>query len=223
MKTLSSVKEEQKSLNGGDYGELFKTVNDKLIANGFGENLKTLDVTLTENPYFHTACNKINAKLEKHKCVFVLCNSGDIMWKIHAYFPVIYAINDLGKSVYRTTVKNLIDSLLSKDDSSKKLELRHQLSVFTGILYPDPRLNSMGPSVEYMFEDSICNSSPGRKMLFTAYNYFGNRENAINDSTHRLRTYYSPKLEDIFKRNVELLYIDTASEVRNSWLSGDED
>ena len=223
LKTLAAVRREHQSEDARSYSALFTMVNKKLIENGFSENLDLLDGVLAENPFFYDACNRIHSKLQKHRCVFVLCNSGDIMWKLHAYFPVIYAINNLGKSVYRVTVKKLIDSLLSRDDYGKKLEFKQSLSMFTGILYPDPRLNSMSPSVEYLLENVICNNNPSKKILFTAYNYFGNRENAINDSTHKLRTYYSPKLEDIFKRNVDLLYINTPSEVRSSWLVGGDD
>lgn len=220
MKTLLAVKKEQANENGRSHSSLFTSVNKKLIENGFSGNLDLLDRVLSDNPHFYETCNRIHYRLQKHRCVFVVCNSGDVMWKIHAYFPVLYAINNLGKSVYRVTVKKLIDSLLDKDNYNKKLEFKQSLSVFTGILYPDPRLNSMGPSIEYVLEDIICNTNPSKKVLFTAYNYFGNRDNAITDCTHRLRTYYSPKLEDIFKRNVDLLYINSPAEVRSSWLTG---
>lgn len=223
MKNLSTVKEEQRTTDDRSYSDLFKNVNKKLIEHGFGENLDSLDDALIQNPHLYNACNKLYANLQRHRCVFLLSNSGDIMWKIHAYFPVLYAINNLGQSVHRTTVKNLIDSILSKDESSKKLEFKQSLTVFTGILYPDPRLNTMGPSIEYIFEDVICNSNPNKKIVFTAYNYFGNRTTAINDGSHRLQTYYSSKLEDIFKRNVDLLFINTPSEVRSSWLKEEDE
>ena len=109
------------------------------------------------------------------------------------------------------------------EDYGKKIEFKQSLTLFTGILYPDARLSSMGPSIEYLLEDTICNSNPNKKIIFTAYNYFGNREKAINDSSHRLCTYYSPKLDDIFKKNVDLLYVPTQSDIRTSWLPEGDD
>ena len=99
--------------------KLYESIRYKLINNGYGNDLSSLSDFLHKNPKFIEHCNYLQEGLTEHKTILVLIDDSDLLWNIHNYFPVLYALNNKGEAVHRTTIKILLDNLLDKEVSEQ--------------------------------------------------------------------------------------------------------
>lgn len=194
--------------------KLYEDIKFKLINNGFGNDLSSLSSFLKKNPKFLEHCNYIQAGLSKHKTILVLIDDSDLLWDIHNYFPILYALNNKGAAVYRTTIKILLDNLLDKEVSTQlSSRLYKDLVILSNIFSGDNRLASLSPSVEGLIEPILHN----RKIMFTATTAKGSFSEAKKNAMYKLRTFYSQEMEQTFSYKVAPLFIQTRESKKSLW------
>jgi len=193
---------------------LHETIKHKLRENGFGKDLSSLSNFLKQSPSFLEHCNYIHSGLSKHKSIIVLIDDSNLLWKIHDYFPVIYALNNSGEAVHRTTIQMLLDDILNKEISGQLSKRFYKdLVILSNLFSGDNRLASLAPSVEGLIEPVIHE----RRMMFTAHTTKDSFSEAKREAIYKLRHFYSPELEQTFSRKVAPLFIQIKENKESLW------
>lgn len=108
-----------------------ETVYQELLKRDF--DVFTLRKEPITDPDFLDVSKRLLSGLENRPWICVISNSIDLLSKLSKVFPVIYALNNLGKSVISVTGDELIDILaenqLERDISLKKLSNHHLLYI----------------------------------------------------------------------------------------------
>jgi hypothetical protein len=194
---------------------LYKEIKNKLIENGFGLDLSSLSKFLDDNPFFMSHCNKIKKALLEHNSALVIIDTSQLLWEIHKYFPLIYALNSpKGESIFKISLKHLLDSLLDKDISAEMpSRINKDLVMIGNIFSGDNRISSMSSSLEGIIEPLIFS----RKVVFTAHTLQIIPSKIKEDTMYKLRTFYSPAFEQTFQFKVTPVIIQTCESKKSLW------
>jgi hypothetical protein len=189
-------------------------VKQKLVENGFGFDLENLKGYVTNNSNILDYCYQIQQGLLKEKSVLALIDSSEILWDVHKYFPVLYAINNIGESVFRASIRDIIDSILDKEAAIQYVKkLSQNMILISNVFTGDNRLAVMAPSLEGILEPLIFT----KKMVFTSYAPRSKFADAKKDAMFKLETFYSPCLGNTFSQNVLPIFIKTREEKKSLW------
>lgn len=218
LKSYRQLKSELATSTSRSRLRLFEKVEAKLTEFGFGKDLEILDQSLKSNLYLAELCASLNDAIQTNKVVLFLLGDSRCMWDLHRFFPILFSLNNSGKSVFRTSTRQIIDMLVSRTEDSSDFKVRTHLWMYSSLLYPDPRLGSMAASIEYIIEHAICLSHEANKIVFTAFTNHLDKKKAILDVCNKLGTYFSPGLENLFKSNVTLIYIPKPLNIGETWI-----
>ena len=189
-------------------------IKNNLRAYGFGGDLETLDSFLADNKKFISDCSKLLPFLPEKKAIILITESKEFIWNFHKYFPVLFALNFLGKSVFRTTMKLLIDRLLDKETSDSLFQsINQNLVIFSDLLRGDNRITAMESSIEGILTSILYT----RKVIFTAQSSRLSEKEACNDVMYKIRSLYSSEIEAMFMESTRPVVIRTCAG-DNLWL-----
>jgi hypothetical protein len=206
IRKLLNLKEAEKLAysQGEREEELFKKVMSKLHKYGYYNDIKNLDDFLTRNPLFLDKAGKVMEEIESSDFVMVIADTYGFLSNMYSYFPILYAINDIGKSVFRIDTTFLISSLLDREKMDMVPKwLKQNLVIFNNIFKGDNRLSSMSASIEGLFTDFVEN----RKIVFTSFSMAPTFKEAKEDILHKTRAIYSPYFEAMMKEAVKPVHI----------------
>lgn len=217
LKDLITMRREVARKPGLESATLLKIVEDRLIQYGFDKSLHLIQSYIDENPDFMNKANLINEAVMSSRVTFLLVNNAELLWAVHNYFPILFAINNLGKSVYRTTMNTLMNRLLDKDDDDRNMDIRQHLCIFSNIFSADGRIGSMASSIDSIFTQTIFTTFD-KRIIFSAVTPIQDRGEAIRDVTHKLESIYSAELALAIKQQATLLFIPNSFKIHDSWL-----
>jgi len=193
---------------------LYRNIKCKLNEHGFGRDMESLSSFLTKNPKFLSHCNYIQDGLDKHNAVIVLIDDAELLWDIHKFFPILYALNNTGQSVYKVAIKFLLDRIVDRkqnEEISKSLD--KNLIVISNMFHGDNRLSAFSASLEGLFDPLIFK----RKVVFTSHTIKSDFFDAAEDAMYKLRTFYSPSFAQTFETNVAPLFIKVRESKKSLW------
>jgi hypothetical protein len=194
---------------------LFNETLSKLAEHGFAIDMSTLSGFLKDNPLFLSYCEKIDESLKEHNTILVVVDDPTLIWSLHKYFTILYSLNNAkGESIYRISLKHLIDCLLERDTSPElPTKLNKNLIMISNILAGDNRISSMAPSIEGILDPLIFN----RKVIFTAHSVRTIKSKIREDIMYKLRNFYSPTFEQTFQLKVAPVIIQTGISKKSLW------
>jgi hypothetical protein len=194
---------------------LFNETLSKLAEHGFAIDMSTLPGFLKDNPLFLSYCEKIDESLKEHNTILVVVDDPTLIWSLHKYFTILYSLNNAkGESIYRISLKHLIDCLLERDTSPElPTKLNKNLIMISNILAGDNRISSMAPSIEGILDPLIFN----RKVIFTAHSVRTIKSKIREDIMYKLRNFYSPTFEQTFQLKVAPVIIQTGISKKSLW------
>ena len=194
--------------------KLHEVVKHKLREYGFGKDLASLSTFLKQSISFMDHCNYIQSGLSKHKSIIVLIDDSSLLWNIQNYFPVLYALNNPGEAVHRTTIQMLLDDILNKEISGQLSKRFYKdLVILSNLFSGDNRLSSLSTSIEGLIEPIIHE----RRIMFTAHTIKDSFTEAKREAMYKLRNFYSPELEQTFSRKVAPLFIQIKENRESLW------
>jgi hypothetical protein len=194
---------------------LFNETLSKLTEHGFSIDMGTLPEFLKDNPLFLSYCEKIDEALKEHNTILVIVDDPTLIWSLHKYFTILYSLNNAkGESVYRISLKHLIDNLLERDTSSEiPAQLNKNLIMISNLLSGDNRIASMAPSIEGILDPLIFS----RKIIFTAHSVKTTKAQIREDIMYKLCNFYSPTFEQTFNLKVAPVIIQTGVSKKSLW------
>lgn len=192
----------------------YKKIKYKLNEFGFGKDMETLSPFLIENPKFLGHCNYIQSGLNEHKSVIVMIDDATLLWDIHRFFPILYALNNIGDSVYRIAIKHLLDRIVDREQNEEiSKALDKKLVMISNMFHGDNRLSAFSASLEGLFHPLIFK----RKVVFTSHTIKSNAADAAEDTMYKLRSLYSPSFAQIFETKVAPLFINVVKSKKSLW------
>ena len=194
---------------------LFNETLSKLAEHGFAVDMGTLPGFLKDNPLFLSYCEKIDESLKEHNTILVVVDDPTLIWSLHKYFTILYSLNNAkGESIYRISLKHLIDCLLERDTSPElPAKLNKNLIMISNILAGDNRISVMAPSIEGILDPLIFN----RKVIFTAHSVRTIKSQIREDIMYKLRNFYSPTFEQTFQLKIAPVIIQTGISKKSLW------
>lgn len=217
LKDIKTIREEVNSSKNPNYINLFESTEDILNKYGFAASMGKIQEALEGDPNILPKMQSIYDVLSTERTALVVANNTQIVWDVYNYFPILYSINNLGKSVYRITMNNLMNKLLDKDDLGRNLEQRQYLNLFSSIFFADARINSMSSSIESVIVQSIFTTYP-KKIVLSATSPYYRKDEIIRDITHRISTVYSPELCNVIQQQAQLVILQEPVKPNSSWL-----
>lgn len=193
---------------------LYNKIKYKLNEYGFGQDMAALSSYLIKNPKFLEHCNYIQEGLNEHSAVLVMIDDAELLWDIHKFFPILYALNNAGQSVYKVAIKYLLDRIVDREQNDEiPKSLDKNLVVVSNMFHGDNRLSAFSASLEGLFTPLIFK----RKVVFTSHTIKNNSADAAEDTMYKLRTFYSPSFAQIFETNVAPLFISVRKSKKSLW------
>ena len=211
-RTMLELDKIHKVLNSASANK-YHTVKNRLQENGFGSDMRDLPSFLANNPKFLEDCNTVQEGICAHNAVVVLIDSMGLLWNIHKYFPILYALNNLGNSVFRTTIKLLLDGLLDRDSIEFERRLSQNLVVISNMFGGDNRLASFASSIEGLVIPIMFR----KKIIFTAHTTETSFNSAIDNATLKLNNLYSPSLAQAFVEHTYPIFLQTRASKESYW------
>lgn len=220
MRKLKNFKELLKEQEGIFQSDLtpVEFTKSKLESCGYDKDLKTLEESLESKPDLVSSMDEVYNFISEAKCTLLIVNNSTLLWDLHAYFPIMYALNEPGKSVYRTYPKALIDTFLNRSNAAASLGKKNHLCLISNIFFGDPRLASMSQSIGTLFEELIRGAYKNKRVLFSAPVWQEDRKEALKHVSYLLREIYSPAIENLFKTTVDVLFINKPAKIKDCWL-----
>ena len=194
---------------------LFKRVRGKLVESGYGPQILELSIFLEKNPEFLEVCDKIQIGIDSHNAILLLVNDMKLIWDIHKFFPILYALNNLGKSVFRINMKHLIDGFLEKDKDNAEFEKKfyQNLALFSNIFSGDIRISAWAASIEGLITPLMFT----KRVVFSAFTTKIDSKSAREEAMQRLKTLYSPAFEQNYVAHVAPIFIQTFKSKASLW------
>ena len=193
---------------------LYRKIKYKLNEHGFGQDMAALSPYLVKNPKFLEHCNYIQEGLNEHSSVLVMIDDAELLWDIHKFFPVLYALNNTGQSVYKVAIKYLLDRIVDREQNDEiPKSLDKNLVVVSDMFHGDNRLSAFSASLEGLFNPIIFK----RKVVFTSHTIKSSAADAAEDTMYKLRTFYSPSFAQIFETKVAPLFITVRKSKKSLW------
>lgn len=204
-----------------DQGDLeqedFEFSLGRLAQSGFGEDLKNLVILFDKHPDYLSKFDEINNYLEEYRYVLVITNDHQFNTAIYSSFPILYALNTLGESVFRLSMRALILQLLNSNaaefnadgnfdlpDNKFFSSMKRNVVLFYNILDGDNRLSSMCSSIIGII-NSLSHDCR-RKLLFTHVTGTSSEEVAKKNTMERISHVYSENMSVLFKDTVKPVF-----------------
>lgn len=168
----------------GDYeiDSLEDSVYEKLDDNNYG--MLALQNTPHEDPGFLDICKRLLNGLKANRWVVIVSNSRDLLDELGSVFPVIYAINNLGKSVITINGSELVD-LLMENRNPRNLErdfvVKHNLVYIHNFLSKGKLLAQLEGGIDSLFNDCVK-----RKLIIDIHSDKDSRGPALEDALRRV-------------------------------------
>jgi hypothetical protein len=132
------------------------------------------------DPDFLDVSKRLLAGLEKRPWICVISNSTELLDRLGNVFPVIFALNNLGKSVITVTGDELIDILAENQterDISLKTLSQHHLLYIHRFLAKGKLLRSFEMGL-----DSLLSARSGKKLIIDIHCNVKTADSAIKQS-----------------------------------------
>lgn len=161
---------EDKSTEETVYQELLKRDYDVF-------SLRKLPI---DDPYFIDASKRLLKGLEKRPWISIISNSMELLGDLSRAFPVIYAINNLGKSVITISGDEIIDVMAenkTERDISLKVIEKHHLLYIHRFLSKGKLLRSFEMGL-----DSLLSSRASKRLIIDIHCNTPNTDSAMRQA-----------------------------------------
>lgn len=175
----------------------------KLHDNGYA--MFDLSKTPHEDPVFINACERLLAGLADFKWIMVVSNSKKLLQELSSVFPVIYALNNLGKSAITINGDELTDLFMGKDNERG---LEDKAVVKTSLIYLHDFLKK-GKLLKTLETgmDSFLGEVINRKLIIDMYSEESDRDKALKITFERIEFIVSKGIASCLRSECAAMHV----------------